>query len=175
MTSHRSQQCGACASVCWCHDPRSVRAPLSLVRMSYVLLCCKSSQMGTCASVTCSRVLQVLLRCESSHDCAGGAACPAHHASPRHDRSCEGELLSSTRVLWGGLTDKKTGNMWLCLQVNVGLAWICALATLILVPSDIYHAMQVGGLTACFCWPASTTMVTGMTVAAGCRANIWRS
>ena len=35
----------------------------------------------------------------------------------------------------------------LCLtmvQVNVGLAWICALSTLILVPSDIYHAMQVG-------------------------------
>jgi hypothetical protein len=29
------------------------------------------------------------------------------------------------------------------LQVNVGLAWVCALSTLILVPSDIYHAMQV--------------------------------
>lgn len=32
-----------------------------------------------------------------------------------------------------------------CMQVNVGIAWISALATLILVPSDIYHAMQ-----ACF-------------------------
>ena len=28
------------------------------------------------------------------------------------------------------------------LQVDVGIAWISALATLILVPSDIYHAMQ---------------------------------
>ena len=36
------------------------------------------------------------------------------------------------------------------LQVNVGLAWICALATLILVPSDIYHAMQVINLAPCF-------------------------
>jgi hypothetical protein len=28
-------------------------------------------------------------------------------------------------------------------QVNVGVAWICAVSTLTLVPSDIYHAMQV--------------------------------
>ena len=31
----------------------------------------------------------------------------------------------------------------LIFQANVGTAWICALATLILVPSDVYHAMQV--------------------------------
>ena len=29
------------------------------------------------------------------------------------------------------------------LQVDVGISWVSALATLILVPSDIYHAMQV--------------------------------
>ena len=28
-------------------------------------------------------------------------------------------------------------------QVDVGISWVSALATLILVPSDIYHAMQV--------------------------------
>ena len=27
-------------------------------------------------------------------------------------------------------------------QVDVGISWVSALATLILVPSDIYHAMQ---------------------------------
>lgn len=43
------------------------------------------------------------------------------------------------------------------LQVNVGLAWICALATLILVPSDIYHAMQVGVAAPMLCWTAHTT------------------
>ena len=31
-------------------------------------------------------------------------------------------------------------------QVDVGIAWISALATLILVPSDIYHAMQASCL-----------------------------
>ncbi|CAL8470464.1 g10006 [Coccomyxa elongata] len=33
------------------------------------------------------------------------------------------------------------GTGWL-VKVNVGSAWICALATLILVPSDVYHALQ---------------------------------
>ena len=40
----------------------------------------------------------------------------------------------------------------------MGIAWISALATLILVPSDIYHAMQASCLTALFSYHDSALL-----------------
>ena len=57
----------------------------------------------------------------------------------------------------------------------MGLAWICALATLILVPSDIYHAMQVGALQHALLGMSEKQLTTEMMLATMCRASIWRS
>jgi hypothetical protein len=60
------------------------------------------------------------------------------------------------------------------LQVNVGLAWICAVATLILVPSDIYHAMQVIFIAACDAGQ-HVEPATALTLVVMRRASTWRS